>query len=264
LQLICVDGASHDQTVDCIKKYGALVSQLVVESDTGPASAINKGLSLADGEVVCWLNSDDELKENSLSYVGDFFQKNPDVDVLSGGCTRMFVDGTQIDTAVPQNFLRVVALRNDIEQPSTFWRLSLHRKLGKLDEDFAFAFDWEWWNRLALARARWALTPEVLSIYHFSDYNLTSNAGIRVVNEMYKITKKYDSFLIAILYKLIFKIFDMRGFYDNPFHQLSLNRRLFLGSFLNIAYIFFTKERVNSYNWNWASRQIRGDKFWFK
>jgi hypothetical protein len=168
-------------------------------------------------------------------------------------------------TQVPDDYLEVLSMRNDIEQPSTFWRAAVHRRLGELDESYQLAFDWEWWNRLYVSGARFMRIPNVLSVYYFSEDNLTSCAGHRVIDEMYRVTKTYGPYkgYIANVYQFLFRVFDMHGCYDKSFHDLPLVKRLIFGGTLSVLYKIFGRKIINSYNWNWASKQIRG-LIWYK
>ncbi len=265
LQLICIDGNSTDETAAIIRSYKHLVSVFVQEKDKNVADAINKGFALADGDIFCYLNADDAFANGALDLIARKFDENPGVDIVTGGCLRVFADGSRVTTRVPSNFLEVISLRNDVEQPSTFWRASIHRRLGQLDDSFQLAFDWEWWNRIHASGARFLIVPDVLSLYYFSADNLTSRAGQRIIDEMYRITKAYgpSNGRIADVYKFLFSMFDMRGYYDQPFAKLSPARKFLFGVTLKTLYRFFGKQAINSYNWNWASKQIRNIT-WYK
>lgn len=260
LEYIVFDGASTDNTLDILKRYSHLTTKLVSEKDRNVADTYNKGFRHATGDIYCWLNADDDLLPGALMTVAKTFINHEDIDVVTGGCKRVFADGTTCITQVPASFLKLMAMRNDIEQPSTFWRASAHKKAGELDETFNLAFDWEWWNRLKATGAKFHVIPDVLSVYYFTDSNLTSTGGTRIIEEMYRVTKKYGprNGLIADVYLFLFKHFDMHGYCDVPFKDLPKKRQFLLGNTLKILYLLFGKRRVNAYNWNWASKQIRG------
>jgi len=59
IEYIIVDGASTDGTVEIIKGYGDKISRFISEPDKGLYDAMNKGITLATGDVVGILNSDD-------------------------------------------------------------------------------------------------------------------------------------------------------------------------------------------------------------
>jgi glycosyltransferase involved in cell wall biosynthesis len=263
--LIC-DGGSTDRTVDLIRRNNSnLTYTLFIEKDKNVADALNKGFRKATGDIFCYLNADDALSPGALRLVADFFDTHPDIDVLTGGCQRVYADGSSVFTKVPSWFLKLLAYKNGIEQPSTFWRSNLHRRAGEFDHHFRLAFDHEWWNRLKDQGARFACVEDVLSTYYFSDSNLTSNAGLRVIEEMAAITRRYAPYGIFVeaLYWLLFHLFDMRGYYDVPFRSLSRRKQGLFGAALAISSALFGRDVVNAYNWNWASKQVRG-KIWYK
>ncbi len=59
IEHIVIDGASTDNTVELVKQFGKHVSWLISEPDTGIYEAMNKGLALAQGELIGFLNADD-------------------------------------------------------------------------------------------------------------------------------------------------------------------------------------------------------------
>jgi glycosyltransferase involved in cell wall biosynthesis len=263
LEYIICDGGSTDDTLNIIERYKHIVTKVVSENDKNVADANNKGFRHATGEIFCYLNADDCFEPGVLARVARAFMENSSVDVVTGGCRRIFADGSELITQVPDHFLRLMSMRNDIEQPSTFWRASAHRKAGELDDTFYLAFDWEWWNRLLASGATFLAIPDVLSSYYFTDDNLTSKAGQRVINEMYRVTKRYGPRSIADIYRFLFRVFDMRGFYDIPFGELPRFKQWLFGGTLIALYKIFGREEINAYNWNWASKQIRG-VVWYK
>jgi len=91
LDLIIIDGCSTDNSIQIIKKYGDSISKWISELDNGQADAINKGLNLAEGEIECYLNSDDILLPNCLHEVARFLVINPNIVWLSGA-TKYFVN----------------------------------------------------------------------------------------------------------------------------------------------------------------------------
>lgn len=69
IEHIVIDGESTDETPQILQKFSHLVA-LVSEPDNGVYDAMNKGLKLATGDVICFLNADDEYASSTiLSYV---------------------------------------------------------------------------------------------------------------------------------------------------------------------------------------------------
>lgn len=65
-EYILVDGNSSDGTLNAVKSYGDLVDKMLAESDRGIYDAMNKGLRLASGKYICFVNSDDEVDPRGI------------------------------------------------------------------------------------------------------------------------------------------------------------------------------------------------------
>ena len=64
VEYIIVDGGSTDNTLDVVHKYQARISKVISEPDKGLYDAMNKGIRMATGDYLCFLNAGDELHEN--------------------------------------------------------------------------------------------------------------------------------------------------------------------------------------------------------
>ena len=125
LEIIVVDNASSDGTVDAIKKQFPLVTLLISPENLGFAAANNNGFLHATGKFFLLLNSDTLLIGNVLKDSIDFISKNPELGVL--GCRAMLLNGKQQIT-----IFRDLSLSNlfiNIFVPSSVQRRS--KLLGK-------------------------------------------------------------------------------------------------------------------------------------
>jgi len=82
IEYIVIDGASTDGTLEVIKKYENRIAKLVSEKDKGIYDAMNKGLVLATGDYVLFMNSGDEIYE--LETVEKIFATVPNADIYYG------------------------------------------------------------------------------------------------------------------------------------------------------------------------------------
>ena len=87
IEYLVIDGASNDGTLDILKKYEGQISRLVSERDKGIYDAMNKGLALATGDYVLFMNSGDEIYASDT--VEKIFATEPDADIYYGE-TEMF------------------------------------------------------------------------------------------------------------------------------------------------------------------------------
>ena len=83
VEYIIIDGNSSDNTMSIINEFRNKISVVLSESDKGIWDAMNKGIKLAKGDIIGFLNSDDFYYENSLQIVNSYFTKY-DIDFLFG------------------------------------------------------------------------------------------------------------------------------------------------------------------------------------
>lgn len=92
IEYILIDGASTDGTKDIIYKYKSRLAQFISEKDKGIYDAMNKGLKLATGDYILFMNSGDEIYAPET--VTDIFETAPGADIYYGE-TEMFNDNWQ-------------------------------------------------------------------------------------------------------------------------------------------------------------------------
>ena len=108
---IVMDGGSTDGTVEWLSRNGQITS--VVQKDNGMYDAINKGFLLAQGNIVSYLNCDEQYLPGTLSFVKEYFERHPKVDILFGDSLLIGPDGS------------LIAYRKGY-QPRWFYILSSH------------------------------------------------------------------------------------------------------------------------------------------
>ena len=179
LELIIADGGSNDDTIEVIKKYSSQIKWWVSEADDGQASAINKGMSHATGEILAWLNSDDCLMPGALFRVASQFMKSADTEVVYGHRVLINEAGEDVGKWVMPGHRKFILTYADfIPQETMFWRADLWKKVGgRLDESFCFAMDWELIRRFIKANAKFKLIPAFLGQFRMHEMQKT-NANI--------------------------------------------------------------------------------------
>lgn len=205
VEYIIVDGGSSDGTVDVISRYADRLAYWVSEPDRGQTHAINKGFARATGQVLGWLNADDELEPGVLTVVKEFFRQD-EGDVVCGACRYLEAEGREWVRLVTQRDLAVMNVNDPIHQPSCFWRRDLHDRVGGLDESLHYGMDWDLWLRFAQAGARFGTTDQVLSRYHMTGTNKTSVGGDERNRELYELTCRYNKGASRLLAELAYRV----------------------------------------------------------
>jgi glycosyltransferase involved in cell wall biosynthesis len=186
LEYFVFDGGSTDNSVEVIKHYESQLAGWVSEKDRGQSNAINKGFARATGEILCWLNSDDFLLPGALHEAARRLEY---ADFIYGKCLSFSNTGTRSLVNIPPAHDReLLNLVDYIVQPSSFWRRSLWEKAGPLNEEYHYAFDWEWYLR-ADKLGRFAREDFIFSAYRFHDAHKSSHGGLKRAQEIAAVAK---------------------------------------------------------------------------
>lgn len=102
IEYIVVDGASNDKTIEMVKKYEKNINKIISEPDRGIYDAMNKGIELATGEFIWFMNAGDEIYDSRT--VENIFKNYDNEDVLYGSMQLVNEDGSMASIfKVPQN-----------------------------------------------------------------------------------------------------------------------------------------------------------------
>ncbi|RFC36368.1 MAG: Glycosyltransferase involved in cell wall bisynthesis [Candidatus Nitrotoga sp. LAW] len=157
---IIIDGGSNDDTMQVVERYRSQLSHVVSEPDRGQSDALNKGFRLATGDILCWLNSDDQFAPGALAAVAMAFATR-DVDLLSGIC-EIYKDGNLIHRHMTSCANGPLPLQDLLDldngwnagqffyQPEVFFSRALWERAGAhVREDCYYSMDYELWCRFA-------------------------------------------------------------------------------------------------------------------
>ena len=250
IEHIIIDGGSTDGTLDLLAQYPHL--KVVSGPDNGMYDALNKGLKLAQGEIVGFLNTDDLYALEVFEAIVAPFA-NPVVEAVAGRAEvlRAGEDGkltpvAEIIPSSPDNLLEQTVLG----QPAFnawFFRRSLFERIGAFETGYRFAADRDFMIRLALARIMYARTDTLV-------YRYCQHAGSLTFN-------RENTFLVEIMQEHL-KLTD--GFLRKD--GLPENAKVFLRKMrtrdtLRMAEFHLTKLELGK-AWFFAREGIRFDPGW--
>jgi len=169
LETIVLDPGSSDGTRKILAEYKDKISTLILEPDKGQSDALERGLNLAQGEILTWLCTDDMLEPDSLFRVAEAFLRHK-TDVVVGGCRRIDETGRELlrhyaampfNQVVPLNTLGMMDVVHGWQaghffyQPEVFFTRDIWRRAGAFFHESAFyGMDYDLWVRMALAGGR--------------------------------------------------------------------------------------------------------------
>jgi glycosyltransferase involved in cell wall biosynthesis len=158
LELIVIDGNSTDNSIEVIKKYEPYLYYWVSEKDNGQAHAINKGLKVATGEYIAYMNADDLYLDGAFNQINSIGKKYK-YDFIFGNVKS----GENLQDAITiQNSFSTLALdklllfffnvRFIVPSQSVWINMAFLRKnqLDTLDETLNYCMDLEWYCRISM------------------------------------------------------------------------------------------------------------------
>lgn len=200
LEVIVADGGSSDGTVDVLKSYGNRIAFWLSEPDEGEFNAYNKVIPRATGEIVKLMTDDDTLRPGAMRLAADYFQQNPDVDIVFAqaavweerdGNARFLYEThiTDLNRLSLRSWLRGT---EGVSSPTAFVRRHIFDKIGLLPEDCACG-DVEFWTRAAYSGLRMGLLPNVIFDYYFTGQNGTFTRGRALIQDRLAFVRRYGS-----------------------------------------------------------------------
>lgn len=152
IEYIVIDGKSSDKTGSVIASYGKKVHHFISEPDRGIYDAMNKGISLATGDIIGILNSDDLYVDSTvISDVVKQFINDPELDILYGDL--VYIERESPDKIV-RNWRSSPYYESFFEDanvpphPTLFLRKKVYDTAGVFNLQYKLASDYEFMLRI--------------------------------------------------------------------------------------------------------------------
>ncbi len=180
LEHIVLDAASTDGTLAILARYPEL--RVISEPDKGPHDAMNKGLTLASGEIVGFINADDTYAEGILSEIGCAFAEDPSLDVaVVGTVVYEDVNGRREtlvarDHATDNGFWLAELAFGAPGFNGRFFRRRVFGRIGNFDLAYYFSADRNFLVRFALANGKSCTLPRFGYFFRSHPGSFTLNA----------------------------------------------------------------------------------------
>ena len=216
-EYIVVDGASTDGTIDIIKEYEPKFQgrmRWLSEPDTGIYNAMNKGIRLASGEFVAFMNSDDYYEPHAFEKVADAIRQNPDFNIFYG-LVRGF------DKAGREKYLIRYSHNNLADtcicHQSIFTKADLLRDADGYDESFKIVADHDFLLKIA-ADGSGRFYPIDCIVANYSEGGV-SGSRQNLLREYWRLQMKngiiskrrYRYFCASFMFKTFFKKMTLRS-----------------------------------------------------
>jgi glycosyltransferase involved in cell wall biosynthesis len=147
---IVIDGASDDGTVQLLEGREDPHLTWVSEPDSGQTEAVNKGLRLARGDLLSWINADDAYIPEAVDRAVGHLGRNPLTGAIFGAVNYVDEKGEVFRTLVPPRFSwrKYLYLGAFVTTPTIIFRRELLAQAPSLNERYVDAADYDFYLRL--------------------------------------------------------------------------------------------------------------------
>jgi glycosyltransferase involved in cell wall biosynthesis len=177
LEYIIVDGGSTDGTIDVIEKYRNEISCFISEPDKGIYDAMNKGIDLAKGEWLIFMNSGDLFYNNTNQFLNLNFLDNENVkeyDIIYGN--TLTKNGGKIVEVPKLNIRPSYFFLDTICHQSVFFNKKIFNNVGYYNLDYKIISDRDLLFRVAKSNGKFHHVDHIISVWDeegFSKENIS-------------------------------------------------------------------------------------------
>ena len=199
VEYIIIDGGSTDGTVEILNRYKLRLSALISEKDNGIYNAMNKGITLAKGELVGILNADDQYFPRTIELVVKNYLENA-TDVVHGNLLKKReLEGEVCYKPLLPNFSKMEQSMG-VLHPTCFVKKEVYKKYGVYDETYLLSSDYDFFLRLYRAGCSFSYINEPLAIFSLGG---ASGNEMRSRWEKFHILRKHQTgYHVKELYRI--------------------------------------------------------------
>lgn len=166
-EFIIIDGGSTDESLDLIRSKNSVVDKWISEKDSGIYNAMNKGIGIATGEYLLFLNSGDYLYDGDV--LQHLFRQTPEAEIFYGD---MYIEDKEANLEYrmsPKKINSLHMLKDTLWHPVSFIHRMLFSTLGNYNESFKIVADYEFFMR-AIVRSKVSTQyfPVPVSVFNLS------------------------------------------------------------------------------------------------
>lgn len=175
---IVIDGGSNDETLAIFDRYKSRIDKFVSEPDNGIYNACNKGIKLANGEYLIFMNAGDLLYHKDTLKLFHCFSQVSSAGIYYGECELFKNQNSSTITNYPKYIDLDFFAGNNICMQGMFIRKYLFGKYGLFNEKYKILADYErWLHFLSLLGGRvFCYIPIVVATFDLNGISSTTKA----------------------------------------------------------------------------------------
>ena len=183
VETIVVDDGSSDGTATIARSYAEV--ELLVQKNSGPAAARNRGFAASRGEILAFHDADDLMTPDKLAIQVGELLANPAIGCVlaeqellieEGAELPFWAEGSNVPTVMPAKPAEL-ADEPDVHPMTMVVRREVFKRVGGFDEEMRAAEDFDWMLRAAEDGVEFARLPRVLLKRRVHPSSLTQDAA---------------------------------------------------------------------------------------
>lgn len=183
---VVIDGGSNEKTLKVFEKYKTRIDKFISESDNGIYNAYNKGLSLASGKYISFMNAGDSFYHREILKIFNCLTESNCADVYYGNCELAL---NNVNETVISNYPKTITsnffITHNICTQGMFIMKALFDIFGGFNEKYKICADYLKWLQFKKNNVTFEYLPLIVARY---DLN-----GVSSKKETRKITNKEKS-----------------------------------------------------------------------
>ena len=202
-ECIVVDGGSTDDSLAILAEYAGRVDKLVSEPDRGIYDAMNKGVGLARGDFLFFLNADDRFADAGvLADVRAVLGRDSRIDLLYGNAIYDY-DG-HLDRQRYDWVTTSTLLFGNLCHQAVFARRALFDSIGPFDLDYPIVADYDWFLKVFRSGARTCYFDRDIARFHAGGMHARNLEKLR--KEKRRVQRKYVDVLNYVVGNSLFRL----------------------------------------------------------
>lgn len=244
VEVILIDGLSSDNTLNIAEVNKDLITIVVSEPDKGIYDAINKGISLASGNLICVVGSDDELCQMALESIYQAWSDNR-TDIVAGRTVLVSPDGTEASRVDEDYGLGALLSGIPFGHNAMFVTPEAYNKVGQYNLNYRICADADWVHRAIRLGCTCAQID--VPVVRFGLEGLSSTNPDKIMMETYQIISRNFDGLSLTDAESLFR--EIRGWSNGADVNTILDRYVHIPSIseaFNVAIVSREKRRGNN------------------
>ena len=181
LELIIVDDGSTDRSREIAERTPGNI-RYVKQENSGPAAARNRGIELAQGDILAFQDADDIWPFGKLDVQLAKLNEDPTVEIVMGQIQRIQLSNAGPSANGQPVFENLEAPCFGVNLAAALIRRSAFERVGPFDEELRFSEDVDWFMRAREREVKTATIEDVTLFYRLHDQNMTRDKGLTNLN----------------------------------------------------------------------------------